>query len=211
MDSVQQCTGNSELLFHAHCPLEQGGVLLWRYKTRLVCHLCPLQISDPEACDQMYESLLRIHTNFYKNKVRAVALATAPLCGEPAILLQHSWECLRDSSGVGAAVPVLTQGSSTPGSWCGGTESQLETLGLCQLVTLQVTSLSLSLLFLLSWEVPTPEGHHLHRGDNGGLQDHPGHRYCSVGEGRAGGKGHPDLWGAPLHPSSAPEGLPAVL
>ncbi|NXT68922.1 UQCC2 factor, partial [Chaetops frenatus] len=25
-------------------------------------------ISDPEACDQMYESLLRIHTNFYKNK-----------------------------------------------------------------------------------------------------------------------------------------------
>ncbi|NXE43753.1 UQCC2 factor, partial [Ptilorrhoa leucosticta] len=26
------------------------------------------QISDPEACDQMYESLVRIHTNFYKNK-----------------------------------------------------------------------------------------------------------------------------------------------
>ncbi|NXJ28958.1 UQCC2 factor, partial [Dicrurus megarhynchus] len=25
-------------------------------------------ISDPEACDQMYESLVRIHTNFYKNK-----------------------------------------------------------------------------------------------------------------------------------------------
>ncbi|XP_005059539.2 PREDICTED: ubiquinol-cytochrome-c reductase complex assembly factor 2 [Ficedula albicollis] len=34
----------------------------------LVCHLCPLQISDPEACDQMYESLVRIHTNYYKNK-----------------------------------------------------------------------------------------------------------------------------------------------
>lgn len=46
-----------------------------------MCHLCPLQISDPEACDQMYESLVRIHTNFYKNKVRAVALATAPLSG----------------------------------------------------------------------------------------------------------------------------------
>ncbi|NXH38288.1 UQCC2 factor, partial [Dicaeum eximium] len=26
------------------------------------------QISDPEACDQMYESLVRIHTNFYKKK-----------------------------------------------------------------------------------------------------------------------------------------------
>ncbi|NXO43620.1 UQCC2 factor, partial [Locustella ochotensis] len=25
-------------------------------------------ISDPEACDQMYESLVRIQTNFYKNK-----------------------------------------------------------------------------------------------------------------------------------------------
>ncbi|XP_027515615.1 ubiquinol-cytochrome-c reductase complex assembly factor 2 isoform X2 [Corapipo altera] len=26
------------------------------------------QIADPEACDQMYESLVRIHTNYYKNK-----------------------------------------------------------------------------------------------------------------------------------------------
>ncbi|NXN99090.1 UQCC2 factor, partial [Rhinopomastus cyanomelas] len=25
-------------------------------------------ITDPEACDQMYESLVRIHTNYYKNK-----------------------------------------------------------------------------------------------------------------------------------------------
>ncbi|NWY68792.1 UQCC2 factor, partial [Erithacus rubecula] len=25
-------------------------------------------ISDPEACDQMYESLVRIHSNYYKNK-----------------------------------------------------------------------------------------------------------------------------------------------
>lgn len=67
--------------------------LLWRCKTRFFCQLCPLQISDPEACDQMYESLVRIHTNFYKNKVRAVALATAPLSGECHLLLQHSWEC----------------------------------------------------------------------------------------------------------------------
>uniref|UniRef100_A0A8C8RE83 Mitochondrial nucleoid factor 1 n=1 Tax=Pelusios castaneus TaxID=367368 RepID=A0A8C8RE83_9SAUR len=27
------------------------------------------QIADPANCDQMYESLVRIHTNFYKNKV----------------------------------------------------------------------------------------------------------------------------------------------
>ncbi|XP_010211736.1 PREDICTED: ubiquinol-cytochrome-c reductase complex assembly factor 2 [Tinamus guttatus] len=26
------------------------------------------QIADPAACDQMYESLVRIHTNYYKNK-----------------------------------------------------------------------------------------------------------------------------------------------
>ncbi|XP_064029907.1 ubiquinol-cytochrome c reductase complex assembly factor 2 isoform X2 [Pogoniulus pusillus] len=26
------------------------------------------QVADPEACDQMYESLLRIHTNYYRNK-----------------------------------------------------------------------------------------------------------------------------------------------
>ncbi|NXP45979.1 UQCC2 factor, partial [Heliornis fulica] len=26
------------------------------------------QITDPETCDRMYESLVRIHTNYYKNK-----------------------------------------------------------------------------------------------------------------------------------------------
>ncbi|KAF1471064.1 Ubiquinol-cytochrome-c reductase complex assembly factor 2, partial [Pygoscelis antarcticus] len=26
------------------------------------------RIADPETCDQMYESLVRIHTNYYKNK-----------------------------------------------------------------------------------------------------------------------------------------------
>ncbi|XP_032059345.1 ubiquinol-cytochrome-c reductase complex assembly factor 2 isoform X2 [Aythya fuligula] len=29
---------------------------------------CSEKIADPETCDQMYESLLRIHTNYYKNK-----------------------------------------------------------------------------------------------------------------------------------------------
>lgn len=29
-----------------------------------------LQISDPEKCDQMYESLVRINSNVYKEKVR---------------------------------------------------------------------------------------------------------------------------------------------
>uniref|UniRef100_A0A8C0AQH0 Mitochondrial nucleoid factor 1 n=1 Tax=Buteo japonicus TaxID=224669 RepID=A0A8C0AQH0_9AVES len=28
----------------------------------------PIKIADPETCDQMYESLVRIHTNYYKNK-----------------------------------------------------------------------------------------------------------------------------------------------
>ncbi|PKU33664.1 ubiquinol-cytochrome-c reductase complex assembly factor hypothetical protein [Limosa lapponica baueri] len=27
-----------------------------------------MNISDPETCDRMYESLVRIHTNYYKNK-----------------------------------------------------------------------------------------------------------------------------------------------
>lgn len=29
-----------------------------------------LQLSDPEKCDQMYESLARINSNMYKEKVR---------------------------------------------------------------------------------------------------------------------------------------------
>lgn len=39
----------------------------------------PFQIADPEACDQMYESLVRIHTNFYKNKV-SFAVSRRPSC-----------------------------------------------------------------------------------------------------------------------------------
>lgn len=27
------------------------------------------QIAEPEACDQMYESLARLHSNYYKHKV----------------------------------------------------------------------------------------------------------------------------------------------
>lgn len=27
------------------------------------------QVANPEDCDQMYESLVRIHTNYHKNKV----------------------------------------------------------------------------------------------------------------------------------------------
>uniref|UniRef100_A0A8C8E657 Mitochondrial nucleoid factor 1 n=1 Tax=Otus sunia TaxID=257818 RepID=A0A8C8E657_9STRI len=29
---------------------------------------CVFTIADPETCDRMYESLVRIHTNYYKNK-----------------------------------------------------------------------------------------------------------------------------------------------
>ncbi|XP_009463975.1 PREDICTED: ubiquinol-cytochrome-c reductase complex assembly factor 2 [Nipponia nippon] len=36
--------------------------------TDLCDTVIPLQIADPETCDRMYESLVRIHTNYYKNK-----------------------------------------------------------------------------------------------------------------------------------------------
>ncbi|KAI1230979.1 hypothetical protein IHE44_0008416, partial [Lamprotornis superbus] len=38
------------------------------WKSQVLLFLQAKLISDPEACDQMYESLVRIHTNFYKNK-----------------------------------------------------------------------------------------------------------------------------------------------
>lgn len=43
--------------------------LLWGFKIQLCDTSVLFQIADPEACDQMYESLVRIHTNYYKNKV----------------------------------------------------------------------------------------------------------------------------------------------
>ncbi|XP_035749633.1 ubiquinol-cytochrome-c reductase complex assembly factor 2 [Egretta garzetta] len=47
----------------------------WKGK-KMICSLeqhlfdtfIPFQIADPETCDRMYESLVRIHTNYYKNK-----------------------------------------------------------------------------------------------------------------------------------------------
>ncbi|PKK19023.1 putative LOC102086138 [Columba livia] len=42
--------------------------LLWGFKIQLCDTSVLFQIADPEACDQMYESLVRIHTNYYKNK-----------------------------------------------------------------------------------------------------------------------------------------------
>lgn len=38
-----------------------------------------LQISDPEKCDQMYESLARINSNVYKQRVSIVCLSHACL------------------------------------------------------------------------------------------------------------------------------------
>ncbi|XP_010154087.1 PREDICTED: LOW QUALITY PROTEIN: ubiquinol-cytochrome-c reductase complex assembly factor 2, partial [Eurypyga helias] len=48
--------------------LEMRFKMLWRFKDRLVCYFYPFQIADPETCDRMYESLVRIHTNYYKTK-----------------------------------------------------------------------------------------------------------------------------------------------
>ncbi|KAM5182541.1 ubiquinol-cytochrome c reductase complex assembly factor 2 isoform 2-T2 [Mantella aurantiaca] len=38
------------------------------YSITIDCNYCSLQIQDPEACDQMYESLNRINSNYYKEK-----------------------------------------------------------------------------------------------------------------------------------------------
>lgn len=40
------------------------------------------QVAEPEACDQMYESLARLHSNYYKHKVSGLGLCSQPLKGE---------------------------------------------------------------------------------------------------------------------------------
>lgn len=39
------------------------------------------QIAEPEACDQMYESLARLHSNYYKHKVSGPDLFISPALG----------------------------------------------------------------------------------------------------------------------------------
>ena len=41
------------------------------------------QVSEPEACDQMYESLARLHANYYKLKVSGPqSFVSSPLTGD---------------------------------------------------------------------------------------------------------------------------------
>lgn len=39
------------------------------------------QIAEPEACDQMYESLARLHSNYYKHKVSGPVFFISPALG----------------------------------------------------------------------------------------------------------------------------------
>lgn len=36
------------------------------------------QVAEPEACDEMYESLARLHANYYKHKVSGQSLLSQP-------------------------------------------------------------------------------------------------------------------------------------
>nr|XP_014427116.1 ubiquinol-cytochrome-c reductase complex assembly factor 2 [Pelodiscus sinensis] len=49
-------------------PVTYKGKRLWYRLDRVLNVYVLFQIADPATCDQMYESLVRIHTNFYKNK-----------------------------------------------------------------------------------------------------------------------------------------------
>lgn len=40
------------------------------------------QVAEPEACDEMYESLARLHSNYYKHKVSGPRLS----CPQPSDL-----------------------------------------------------------------------------------------------------------------------------
>lgn len=49
-----------------------GGVdMVWEagHDSSLPWGFFVFQIAEPEACDQMYESLARLHSNYYKHKV----------------------------------------------------------------------------------------------------------------------------------------------
>lgn len=54
-----------------------GGVdMVWEagHDSSLPWGLFVFQIAEPEACDQMYESLARLHSNYYKHKVSGPSL-----------------------------------------------------------------------------------------------------------------------------------------
>lgn len=40
------------------------------------------QVAEPEACDEMYESLARLHSNYYKHKVSGSLSRPSPDPGE---------------------------------------------------------------------------------------------------------------------------------
>nr|XP_009670155.1 PREDICTED: ubiquinol-cytochrome-c reductase complex assembly factor 2 [Struthio camelus australis] len=52
----------------AKLAFEQRSLVEFTALAKLSDTCIPFQIADPATCDQMYESLVRIHTNYYKNK-----------------------------------------------------------------------------------------------------------------------------------------------
>lgn len=54
----------------------------WKLEAGLFAYflggLFVFQIAEPEACDQMYESLARLHSNYYKHKVSGSVFFISP-------------------------------------------------------------------------------------------------------------------------------------
>lgn len=96
--------------------------LLWGFKIQLCDTFVLFQIADPEACDQMYESLVRIHTNYYKNKVSVGVSRRPALRAVAALGPAASGECQTDRcaagwrSSAGAFGHLGTHTNSTGGS-----------------------------------------------------------------------------------------------
>ncbi|XP_043853251.1 ubiquinol-cytochrome-c reductase complex assembly factor 2-like [Dromiciops gliroides] len=44
------------------------GAYLWQQVVQAFCEGEKTQIAKPETCGQMYESLVRLHSNYYKHK-----------------------------------------------------------------------------------------------------------------------------------------------
>lgn len=66
-----------------HTTLPRGVVQCGGHLLRsLLSGYAVFQVAEPEACDQMYESLARLHSNYYKHKVSGHGPCSQPPMGE---------------------------------------------------------------------------------------------------------------------------------
>ena len=66
-----------------HTTLPRGVVQCGGHLLRsLLSGYVVFQVAEPEACDQMYESLARLHSNYYKHKVSGHGPCSQPPMGE---------------------------------------------------------------------------------------------------------------------------------